>query len=173
MGRSILRTRTFAHPPERVWRALTTPEILAVWLMPNDFRPDVGHQFQFRTDPSPGFDGIVESEVLELVAPRSLVLAWRGNGLNTQVSFELHESAGGTTLVLCHSGFEGGRGLATSLILGAGWSRLIRRRLRSVLDDLGADRDLTLRHHPKDARGAWAWMAWLFRPFLRRPGGDR
>jgi uncharacterized protein YndB with AHSA1/START domain len=29
----------FPHPPEKVWRALTDPELLASWLMPNDFEP--------------------------------------------------------------------------------------------------------------------------------------
>jgi uncharacterized protein YndB with AHSA1/START domain len=61
----------FPHPPEKVRRALTDPELLASWLMRNDFEPRVGHRFAFRTDPVPahGFDGIVRCEVLEL-APR-------------------------------------------------------------------------------------------------------
>jgi uncharacterized protein YndB with AHSA1/START domain len=56
----------FPHPPEKVWRALTDPELLACWLMPNDFEPWIGHQFTFRTDPVPvhGFDGIVRCETL-------------------------------------------------------------------------------------------------------------
>ena len=35
----------FSSPPQKVWRALTDPELLASWLMPNDFEPRVGHQF--------------------------------------------------------------------------------------------------------------------------------
>ena len=27
------------HPPEKVWRALTEPELLAAWLMGTDMRP--------------------------------------------------------------------------------------------------------------------------------------
>jgi uncharacterized protein YndB with AHSA1/START domain len=50
---------TYPHPPERVWQAITDPRALEAWLMPNDFRPVVGHTFTFRTDPAPGFDGIV------------------------------------------------------------------------------------------------------------------
>ena len=47
------------RPVEQVWRALTDPDLLARWLMPNDFKPVVGHQFTFRTEPVPqhGFDG--------------------------------------------------------------------------------------------------------------------
>jgi len=37
---------------------------MADWLMPNDFQPRLGHKFQFRTKPAPGFDGIVNCEVV-------------------------------------------------------------------------------------------------------------
>ncbi|RUW11496.1 SRPBCC domain-containing protein, partial [Mesorhizobium sp. M1A.F.Ca.IN.022.05.2.1] len=29
-------------PPEKVWRALTEPELLAAWLMPTDIKPAIG-----------------------------------------------------------------------------------------------------------------------------------
>ena len=38
-------------PPEKVWRALTEQDLLGAWLMPNDMRPEVGAQFQFRAPP--------------------------------------------------------------------------------------------------------------------------
>ncbi|GAB3975017.1 hypothetical protein GCM10029978_058060 [Actinoallomurus acanthiterrae] len=41
------------HPPARVWRALTDPDLMARWLMPNDFKPAIGHAFTFRADPIP------------------------------------------------------------------------------------------------------------------------
>jgi uncharacterized protein YndB with AHSA1/START domain len=60
----IDETANYPHPVERVWAALTSSDALAVWLMPNDFKPVVGHRFTFRTKPAPGFDGIVHCEVL-------------------------------------------------------------------------------------------------------------
>ncbi len=39
-------------------------------VMPNNFEPHVGHEFQFRTKPAPGFDGIVNCVVLEVEPPR-------------------------------------------------------------------------------------------------------
>jgi uncharacterized protein YndB with AHSA1/START domain len=53
-SRAVRVDEFLAHPPARVWRALTDPDLLARWLMPNDFRPEVGHTFTFRTDPRPG-----------------------------------------------------------------------------------------------------------------------
>lgn len=47
------------HPPTKVWRALTEPELLKAWLMVNDMRPLVGHSFTFRQEPTPWWDGIV------------------------------------------------------------------------------------------------------------------
>jgi len=39
------------HPPAKVWRALTEPELLAAWLMANDMRALVGHRFTFKQQP--------------------------------------------------------------------------------------------------------------------------
>ncbi len=43
----------YPHPVDRVWEALTSSEALAAWLMPNDFKPAVGHHFTFRTSRPP------------------------------------------------------------------------------------------------------------------------
>jgi uncharacterized protein YndB with AHSA1/START domain len=63
--------------------SIEVDEFLARWLMPNDFKPVVGHAFTFRTEPVPqhGFDGIAACEVLELEAPRLMILGggWRGH----------------------------------------------------------------------------------------------
>ena len=41
----------FPHPPAKLWRALTTPELMSQWLMPNDFEPVVGRRFAFQSRP--------------------------------------------------------------------------------------------------------------------------
>ena len=127
----IARAVRLEHPAASVWTALTDPDALAAWLMPNDFRPVEGHRFAFRTDPAPGFDGTVEAEVLRLVPERLLELAWRGGGADTVVRFELEpDGPDATVLHLRQSGFAHGD-LLSRLVLGAGW----RRR---VLPALGA-----------------------------------
>jgi uncharacterized protein YndB with AHSA1/START domain len=45
--RSLVIEREMAHPPEKIWRALTKRELIAEWLMNNDFQPVVGHTFTF------------------------------------------------------------------------------------------------------------------------------
>ena len=66
MKADIVVDTVYEHAIDRVWAALTSAEALAAWLMPNDFRPEVGHHFTFRTRPAPGFDGIVRCEVLAM-----------------------------------------------------------------------------------------------------------
>ncbi len=45
---SIAMEYDLPHPPAKVWRALTEPELLAAWLMVNNMRPLVGHSFTFK-----------------------------------------------------------------------------------------------------------------------------
>jgi uncharacterized protein YndB with AHSA1/START domain len=97
------------HPPAKVWRTLTEPALLAKWVMPNDMRAEVGHRFQFRTEPSAWWDGIVECEVLEATAPAVLSYTWKSGPANTPldtvVTWRLTPTPAGTKLVLTHDGF--------------------------------------------------------------------
>jgi Activator of Hsp90 ATPase homolog 1-like protein len=81
-----------AQPPDQVWRALTDPDLLGRWLMPNDFRPAAGHQFTFRTEPVLCFlapprgwrpalahDGFDDSDLGQRMTMGILGGGWRGH----------------------------------------------------------------------------------------------
>lgn len=127
--RDIVITRLLPYPRPMVWAALTDSAQLSSWLMPNDIRPVIGHRFTFRTKPAPGFDGIVQSEVLDLVPDERLVISWRGGPLDTTVSFALEDHPGGTTLTLRHAGFAGLSNALPRIVLGFGWKGLLGRKL--------------------------------------------
>jgi uncharacterized protein YndB with AHSA1/START domain len=137
----IIKEVVYPYPPERVWRALTEPEALAQWAMENDFKPIVGHKFQFRAKPQPGWRGIVDCEVLEVDPPRRLSYSWQGDPSyrTTIVTFILEPVAGGTRLRFEHTGFRGLGGFFLKLILGSGWKGMIAQSLPAVIARLTDD----------------------------------
>jgi uncharacterized protein YndB with AHSA1/START domain len=104
--RLVVVEREFGHAPEKVWRALTEGPLLEQWLMKNDFAPVVGHRFQFRTEPNPYWNGVVDSEVLEMAAPQRLMLRWDSAGQETVVMWTLQPTARGVLLRLEQTGFK-------------------------------------------------------------------
>jgi uncharacterized protein YndB with AHSA1/START domain len=135
MKADIDATVVYPHPVDRVWAALTSSEALAAWLMPNDFRPVIGHRFTFRTSPAPGFDGIVRCEVLELDPPKRMVWSWAGGNIDTTVTFTLEETAGAQTRLRMHQvGFHGLGAQLTRRILAGGYPRILGERLPAYLD---------------------------------------
>ena len=95
------------HPPEKVWRALTDPELLSEWLLPViDLKLEPGAAFMLKTQPYPGWDGVVNCRVLEIDAPRKLSYAWTVPFLDTVVTFTLTPTASGTHLSLLQTGFN-------------------------------------------------------------------
>jgi len=125
------------HPPAKVWRALTEPELLARWLMPNDMRAKVGESFTFKSDPTPWWDGIVRCEVQEVDPQKRMRYTWKsGSGpqeLDTVVTWTLSPNAsGGTLLRLDHTGFDRVRSGHAYEGMKKGWPRLIGK-LRETL----------------------------------------
>lgn len=94
------------HGPEKVWRALTDPVLLAEWLLPVvGLELEPGAAFTFTTQPKPGWDGTVNCRMLEIDAHRKLSYSWGAIGLDTVVTFTLTPTATGTRLCIVQSGF--------------------------------------------------------------------
>lgn len=107
-AQTVTIERDFAHPAERLWRALTQPHLIAEWLMKNDFAPVVGHRFNLSGE----WGGVLDCEVLEVEPERSLSYRWDyvhedpAFDLRSVVSFELEPIAGGTRLKMEQTGFR-------------------------------------------------------------------
>jgi uncharacterized protein YndB with AHSA1/START domain len=99
--RSVIVERDIAHSPEKIWRALTQPHLIAEWLMKGDFAPVVGHRFDFRED-----WGSVDCEVLEVEPHRELSYSWAAMGLESVVTWTLTPTGSGTRLRMEQAGFR-------------------------------------------------------------------
>lgn len=96
-----------AHPPEKVWRALTTPALLTQWLLPIvELELEPGAAFTFRAQPQPEWDGVVNCRMIEIEQFRRLSYAWVVGDIDTVVTFELMPTESGTRLSLVQSGFK-------------------------------------------------------------------
>ena len=134
MKRDLHFDAFYPHPPEKVWSALTRSEAIARWLMENDFEPRVGHRFQLRAKPQPGWDGIVNCEVLELDPPRRMSWSWKSNvPVDTVLTITLTPEADGTRLHLAHTGFQGVKGIMVSYILGSGWKGIVSKGIPAAI----------------------------------------
>jgi len=107
---SLVIEREMAHPPEKVWRALTQGRLIEQWLMTNDFQPVVGHRFNFRATPVPGWNGVIDSEVLVVEPHSRLAYSWGTLGMESVVTWTLTPTGGGTHLRMEQSGFPSQEG---------------------------------------------------------------
>ena len=96
----VVVERDLPFPPEKIWRALTEPHLLAEWLMNNDFAPSVGHKFRFSAD-----WGAADCEVLTIEPNRAISFTWTAFGMGTVVTWTLTPTAGGTHLRVEQGGF--------------------------------------------------------------------
>jgi uncharacterized protein YndB with AHSA1/START domain len=134
--RSLVIERVFPHKQEKLWRALTESTLLAQWMMSNDFEPAVGKKFQFRAEPMPNWNGIVDCEVLLVDPIERLSYNWGTGGpesrLQWVVAFTLTPTMGGTHVRMEQSGF-GPDQIAAYNGANYGWQKMLGG-LERVLD---------------------------------------
>ena len=104
--RSVVVERELPYPPEKIWRALTQPHLLAEWLMKNDFKLVVGHRFNLRRTPKPDVNIVVDCEVLEIEPHKTLAYTWSALDLVGVVTWTLTPTSTGTHLRMEQSGFR-------------------------------------------------------------------
>jgi uncharacterized protein YndB with AHSA1/START domain len=153
MHRTIRFNRYFPYPVSKVWNALTNAQLLGEWFMENDFEPTLNHEFTFRKEPQPGWNGITYCKVIEVNSFRSIAYTYCGTAggekalacagihsdladatvkgmfteLDTILRFTIEPKDSGTYLKLEHSGFKGFKLVIISFIMGWGWKKLLRK----------------------------------------------
>src|SRR5271170_2807423 len=117
--------RDYPHPPAKVWRAVTDPELIPLWTAtgqggrPVGFSAEVGTRFQFVARPRPGWRGIGDE-----------------GGAATYVTYRIEPQAGGTRFTYEHTGFTGAGGFLLAKLLSSVRKKMLTVGLPAVLDDL-------------------------------------
>jgi uncharacterized protein YndB with AHSA1/START domain len=126
--RAVVVEREIAHPPEKLWRALTQPHLIEEWLMKNDFSPVVGHRFHLSGE----WGGVLDCEVLAVEPHRTLAYRWDFKhadpafDLRSVVTFTLTPTAAGTHLRMEQAGFRPDQKQANAGAV-AGWHGFLAR----------------------------------------------
>jgi len=136
--------RDYPYPAAIIWRALTDPELVPRWTAtgaggrPEGFAPVAGTKFRFVAKPKPGWNGIVNCEVLEVSAPSLLRYAWTGDGGGdvTEVTYRLQQQGAATRFTYEHTGFTGAGGFVLARLLGRVRRTMLDVGLPAVLADL-------------------------------------
>jgi uncharacterized protein YndB with AHSA1/START domain len=129
----ILATVEIAAPVERVFRALSSDEIVHWWgssetYRTTEWRADVrpGGRWQARGVGADGKPFGVEGEYLEIEPPHKLVQTWKydwDGGHSTKLTYRLEPIDGGTRVTVRHEGFGGHA--ESCRAHGSGWSRVL------------------------------------------------
>ena len=134
--REIVVDELFPHAPEAVWKALTTPALMARWIHmePKGFAPVVGNHFTYQTTPAGAWDGVIHCEVLEATPNQRFVYSWKGGDaanqgygslLDTIATFTLKAEDGGTRLTVVHSGFVLPHNDIAYRNMSGGWTKVV------------------------------------------------
>jgi len=99
--RSVVVERELPFPPEKIWRALTQPQLIEEWLMKSDFVPAMDHRFKFSAD-----WGSVDCQVRAVEPNKTLSYTWGAYGLESVVTWTLTPVGTGTHLRMEQSGFR-------------------------------------------------------------------
>lgn len=136
---TIRKERFYPHRPEDVWVAITDPHAIAEWMEPNNHKAEVGHKFDFCTDP--GVCGEkTECEVIEADPPRRLVWKWvhlKGEKRcePMTIAWTLTPRDEGTLLVLEHSGAENISWLQRNM-MRVGWWYMMKDLIPKVIGNV-------------------------------------
>ena len=103
---TLEKTQWFPHGIDRVWEAITKTEQVSQWLVPTDFKAEVGATYTLK-NPEDKCD-MVTGKILE-ANPYKLVYTWINEAckeVETLITWTLTAENNGTTLRMIHSGIS-------------------------------------------------------------------
>jgi uncharacterized protein YndB with AHSA1/START domain len=119
--------------PERVFEALTRPDLYSRWMGPEgstttvtSMDPLPGGRLEFTVSFPDGLSVQISGEYLAVDPPTRLSHTWQveGDAVATTVTIDLHPTADGTQLVLVHEGFTEAEDVSQN---DGGWRHQLER----------------------------------------------
>lgn len=145
----IVIDEIFPHAPETIWKALTSGELIARWLMPpTGFSPVEGARFTFQTTAAGAWDGVIHCQVLQVMPNERFAYAWKGGHadnvgygslLDTVVTWVLTKAENGTRVRLVHSGFVLPKNETAYNNMSNGWKKVVRNLDAVVTEEQGSN----------------------------------
>jgi len=133
----IVIDEIFPHAVATIWKALTSAQLIARWLMPpTGFEAVEGNNFTFKTNPAGAWDGTIHCRVLEVVPNQRFAYAWKGgdagntgygSALDTVVTWFLTPVEAGTRVRVVHSGFVTPTNDTAYRNMSDGWVKVLQR----------------------------------------------
>lgn len=139
-NQAIKLERVYDASVQTVWAALTENAQLKQWYFDfEEFKPEVGFEFQFLGGPEDGIQYLHICKVTEVIEGKKLAYSWRYDGYqgDSIVSFELFPEGDKTKLVLTHEGIETFDQLNKDFAKGSfveGWTYFVNIGLKEYLE---------------------------------------
>lgn len=142
MVEDVLSIIEIAAPRERVWQALSRPDLVVQWMGCLRFQPEAGHIFYLQPDRARrlavDITGAITCRIEVLDEPRRLSFSWGFPDVpDTWVDIRLRRIAGGTHVRLVHSGWDQFEARETEAMrggLGQAWHTVALPALRAVAE---------------------------------------
>lgn len=135
----LVKEKSFNHPIDKIWTAITEGSEISKWFINADFKPEVGYQYTFTASEEHGCT-VVKGKILD-VTPYTLKYTWKVEGapVETTVLWTLEKEENGTKLTLEHSGiskFEGETAVEMFNHFSGGWDACIEGLTKYVKDEI-------------------------------------
>lgn len=140
--KKISLTVDLPYPIEKVWKAITEPELMSQWLMPTDFQPEVNHEFTFKGTPNKFWRGWTACKVIAVKPMEQVQFTWQNSEKQTPtlITYTLTKTSTGTTIQATNEGFDNTYGPFAGLfyrqMIKAGMKQEFSKKLPAVLSKI-------------------------------------
>jgi len=117
MSKKIELDITLPYPIEKVWQAITQPELMSQWIMETDFSPTVGKEFTFKGKPNKMWRGWVDCKVTKVEPQKLVQFTWQNSEKHTPtlITYTLSKTENGTHVHAVNEGFDSTYGAFSGL----------------------------------------------------------